>query len=197
MYQLWLTPTSQQMMASGGSTAWQSATTRSGRIGDACSSKFGRMNFSHSARHFAMSASHALVAPSLRAAALELGEQLTQERARIGEDAEIGRIIAAKLGRIDVDMDELGVRKIPRIARHPRRGRTIVEARADGDDDIGAAAGFVGRKRAVSADEAERQRDRSCRGSPCRSATRSPECRAFWRTRSARGLLPTASRRGR
>src|SRR5271155_4812384 len=35
MYQLWLTPTSQQMMPSGGNTAWQSATTRSGRIGDA------------------------------------------------------------------------------------------------------------------------------------------------------------------
>src|SRR3984957_5408685 len=65
MYQLWLTPTSQQIMASGGSTAWQSATTRSGRIGDACSSKFGRVNFSHSARQVAMSESHALVAPSL------------------------------------------------------------------------------------------------------------------------------------
>ena len=35
MYQLWLTPTSQQRMASGGITAAQSATTRSGRIGEA------------------------------------------------------------------------------------------------------------------------------------------------------------------
>src|ERR1700692_4950730 len=51
MYQVWLTPTSQHMMASSGSTAWQSATTRSGRIGLACISKFGRMNFSHSSRH--------------------------------------------------------------------------------------------------------------------------------------------------
>src|SRR6202012_5601358 len=33
MYQLWLTPTSQQMMPSGGSTAWQSAKTPSGRSG--------------------------------------------------------------------------------------------------------------------------------------------------------------------
>src|ERR1700747_2558606 len=41
MYQLWLTPTSQQMMPLSGSTAWQSATTRSGRIGVVCSSKFG------------------------------------------------------------------------------------------------------------------------------------------------------------
>ena len=45
MYQLWLTPTSQQMMPSGGSTAWQSATTRSGRIGVAWISKFGRDEF--------------------------------------------------------------------------------------------------------------------------------------------------------
>src|ERR1700684_4361488 len=42
MYQLWLTPTSQQMMASGGSTAWQYDTTGSGRSGEGCSAKFGR-----------------------------------------------------------------------------------------------------------------------------------------------------------
>src|ERR1700683_1514763 len=61
MYQLWLTPTSQQMMASGGSTAWQSATTRSGRSGVVCISKFGATNFCHSARHLATSAFHSLV----------------------------------------------------------------------------------------------------------------------------------------
>src|SRR6202161_1837692 len=42
MYQLWLTPTSQQMIASGGSTAWQSASTRSGRIGEGWISKIVR-----------------------------------------------------------------------------------------------------------------------------------------------------------
>ena len=41
MYQLWLTPTSQARIASSGSTAWQSATMRSGRIGEAWMSKFG------------------------------------------------------------------------------------------------------------------------------------------------------------
>src|SRR5512135_2163385 len=45
MYQLWLTPTSQQRIASGGSTSWQSCTTRSGRIGEACTLKFGCVNF--------------------------------------------------------------------------------------------------------------------------------------------------------
>src|SRR6202050_795963 len=61
MYQLWLTPTSQQMMPSVGNTAWQSATTRSGRNGEVCISKFGATNFCHSARHLPMSAIHSLV----------------------------------------------------------------------------------------------------------------------------------------
>ena len=119
MYQLWLTPTSQQRMASSGMTAAQSATTRSGRIGEACISKFGRMNFSHSACQLLMSASQALVASRFRAAAFDLGQQLAQERARVGEDADVGRIIAAELVGVDVDVDQLGLREIPRIARHP------------------------------------------------------------------------------
>ena len=105
-----------------------------------------------------MSACQALSVAALGAAPLELGEQLAQEGARVGQDAEIGRIVAAELGRIDVDMDQLGLREIPRIAGQPGRGRAVVEARADGDDQIGAAAGFVGRIGAVAADEAERQR---------------------------------------
>src|SRR6185503_6619279 len=62
MYQLWLTPTSQHKMASGGSTAWQSATIRSGRIGDAYVSKFGRVKSSHADCHLLMSAIQAFVA---------------------------------------------------------------------------------------------------------------------------------------
>ena len=65
-----------------------------------------------------MSASHSLVL-WFGAAPIELGEKLAQEGARVGEDAEVRRIIAAELGRIDVDMDEFCVRKIPRIAGHP------------------------------------------------------------------------------
>ena len=94
----------------------------------------------------------------LGATPLQLGKKLAQEGARVGEDAEVRRIIAAELGRIDVDMDELCVRKIPRIAGHPRRRRAVVEARADGDHHVRPAAGFVGGKRAVAPDEAERQR---------------------------------------
>jgi hypothetical protein len=65
MYQLWLTPTSQARIASSGSTAWQSATTRSGRIGVAWMSKLGRVNSSQAALHFLMSACQAF-SPSPR-----------------------------------------------------------------------------------------------------------------------------------
>src|SRR4030095_4759116 len=71
MYQLWLTPTSQARMASDGSTAWQSATTRSGRIGEAWIAKLGAVNFSHAAFHVSISACQA---PS---ASPRLGERLS------------------------------------------------------------------------------------------------------------------------
>ncbi len=54
-----------------------------------------------------------------RLAVLELGQKLAQEGARVGQDAEVGRIVAAELLRIDVDMDQLGVREVPRIAGQP------------------------------------------------------------------------------
>src|SRR6185312_3520928 len=91
---------------------------------------------------------------ALGAAPVDLGKDLAQERARIRENAEIGRIVAAKLGWVDVDVDQLAVREIPRIARHPRRGRAVVETRADRDHYVGVAASFVGGIRAVAADEA-------------------------------------------
>src|SRR6185437_7588737 len=62
MYQLWLTPTSQHRMASGGSTAAQSATIRSGLIGEALISKFGRTKSSHLDCHVRTSAIQAFVA---------------------------------------------------------------------------------------------------------------------------------------
>jgi hypothetical protein len=49
MYQLWLTPTSQARIASCGRISWQSATMRSGRIGEVWMSKLGRVNLSHAA----------------------------------------------------------------------------------------------------------------------------------------------------
>ena len=87
-----------------------------------------------------------------------LGEELPQKRARIGEDAEVRRIVPADLGVVDIDMHQLRRREVPRVARHPRRRRAIVEARADGDHEIGVPARLIGGISAVAADEAERQR---------------------------------------
>src|SRR5262249_19845179 len=61
------------------------------------------------------------------AAAVELSEQLAQEGARVGEHAEIGRIVAPELGRIgareagriETDRDQLAVGEVPRIAGQP------------------------------------------------------------------------------
>ena len=60
-----------------------------------------------------------IVAAALMAAPLDLGEQLPDEGARIGENADIGRIVAAEFGRIEIDVNQLAVREIPRIARQP------------------------------------------------------------------------------
>jgi hypothetical protein len=57
---------------------------------------------------------------------------------------------------IDIDMDQLRLREIPGIAGHPGRGGPIVEARADGQHQIGMTAGLIGGIGAVAADEAER-----------------------------------------
>ena len=51
---------------------------------------------------------------------LELGNELAQEGSRIGNDGKIGRIIAAKLGGVDIDVNEFGNGKIPGISRQPR-----------------------------------------------------------------------------
>ena len=198
MYQLWLTPTSQARMASSGSTAWQSATTRSGRIGVAWMSKFGRVNSSQAALHLSMSACQAFSAsPRLRRAPLQLGQHLAQEGARVGQDGEVGRIVAAELVMVDVDVDQLGVREVPGIARQPGRGRAVVEARADGHHHVGAAAGLVGGIGAVAADEAERQRVGHVEAAHAVGRGDDGDAQALRRTRSAPCRPPTASRRGR
>jgi hypothetical protein len=43
-------------------------------------------------------------------APVQLGEKLTQDCARVGEDGQIGRIVAAELVGVDIDVDELGGR---------------------------------------------------------------------------------------
>jgi hypothetical protein len=111
MYQLWLTPTSQARIASSGRTAWQSATTRSGRIGVAWMSKLGAVNFCQAALLQRITA--------LQRAALHLGQHLAQEGAGVGEDRQVRWIVATELVVVDVDMNQLAVREVPGIAGHP------------------------------------------------------------------------------
>ena len=73
-------------MASDGITLAQSATMRSGLIGWAWPSKFGATNFCHSARHLAISASHAPTLPSPRdglAKARQVAAQFPRLRSRL------------------------------------------------------------------------------------------------------------------
>ena len=86
------------------------------------------------------------------------GQELRGEHLGVGDDAERRRIVAPELLRIDVDVQELRLREIPRIAGMPGRRRAVVEARADRDHQVGVPARLVRRVGPVAADEAQRQR---------------------------------------
>ena len=85
----------------------------------------------------------------------------------VAEDRDVGDVVAVDLGRIDVDLDVLGA-----LAR-PHHRRVLLEAAADGEDDVGAlapalVAGSEPVGGAAEAADAERERDgppgmRSCR----------------------------------
>src|SRR5262249_32330000 len=89
---------------------------------------------------------------------LKRGKELAQEGASVGNNRQIGRIIAAEFSGIDVYVNEFGSGEIPRISRQPGRRGGVVEWRPDREYEIGAATRLVGRKGAVAADKAERQR---------------------------------------
>ena len=149
-------------MASSGSTFSSAPTTYSGRSGVVALPKLGRTNASHSARQAATSVFHSeywrFSDGAARLALREGGDELRGKDLGVGDDAQRGRIVAAELLRVEVDVDEPGLREVPRVARMPARGGTVVETRADGEHEVGVASGLVGRIRAVAADEAERER---------------------------------------
>ena len=89
--------------------------------------------------------------------ASRFAQHLLDESARIGQYPQVRRVVAADLGVVHVDMDEFGSRDVPRVARHPRGGGAIVEASADGDDQVAITARLVGLVGPVAADEAQRQ----------------------------------------
>ena len=88
-------------------------------------------------------------------ATVEFAQNLPQEGADIGHQAERDRIVAADLVGIDVDMDELGRRDVEGIAGYPRTGGAVVETHAERENDVGLAGGVVGLVLSVAGDQAE------------------------------------------
>src|SRR3954462_14632798 len=77
--------------------------------------------------------------------------QLGQDLLGVSDDRDVRRDVLRDLGRIDVDVDELGARgELGELARDP-----IVEAGADVDDQIGIVHRVVGGPRAVHPEHAE------------------------------------------
>ena len=158
MNQLWWTPESSEMMASSGSTARQSADHALGPHGPRVELEVRPdvgLPLGPPARDLPAPALQAL--RSRQRAVLDLGQQLAQEGARVGQDAERRRVVAAELGVIEVDVDQLRAPEIPGIARQPGGRRAVVEAGAERHHEVGVAAGLVRLIGAVAADEAERQ----------------------------------------
>ena len=147
-------------MASSGSTSLQSADDALRPQRRAVeSSKCGRMNASHSARQPCDRRVPRREVRRIDVAPLrQQAEQLAHEHLRVGDDAERRRIVAADLLRVDVDVDQLRRREIPRVARDPA---TTTSGRRSARRPRSAGrvpARLVGRIGAVAADEAERER---------------------------------------
>ena len=86
------------------------------------------------------------------------GASAAQRQLRVGDDAELGREVAADLGDVGVDVDQARRRDVEREARIPRARVRLGEPGADGEDDVGGAALLVGDRRAPEAGHAEQQR---------------------------------------
>ncbi len=91
MNQLWCTPESSAMMASSGSTARTSATTRSGCMGEAWTAKLGAVNRSHSpcqplirSRHGAMRAAVSAASDSMAASSWRRKVRASATMPRVG-----------------------------------------------------------------------------------------------------------------
>ena len=80
-----------------------------------------------------------------------LGRQPRDDVLGVADDRDVSRHVLGDLGRVDVDVDELGPRgELAQLARDP-----VVEASADRDDQVGLVHGVVGRARAVHPEHPE------------------------------------------
>ena len=80
-----------------------------------------------------------------------LGHRLVdagEHAAKVADDGDLHLADLADLGRVDIDMDDVGMRgELGELARH-----TVGEARARRDDQVGLSHGKVRELRAVHAD---------------------------------------------
>ena len=95
-----------------------------------------------------------LVQPGRAVARFDQGQQLLQGEFQVADDRHVGLQDLADLGRVDVDVHDLGARpELVLLAHGP-----VVEARAQADDAVGVAHGEIRVGQAVHAQHPERQR---------------------------------------
>ena len=89
----------------------------------------------------------------LGAGLAQLGDDAREHVLRVAHDRHVDRLVLADLGRVDVDVDDLGLARERReLAGHP-----VVEAHADGDEQVGLGDRVVRVLRAVHARHADPQ----------------------------------------
>ena len=86
-------------------------------------------------------------------AVAELAQEGLQRRFAVGDDRHVGAHVLADLGWIDVDVDDLRVRRERRVLAH----RAVVEADADADDEVRLIDRIARVRGAVHAQHAEVQ----------------------------------------
>jgi hypothetical protein len=96
-------------------------------------------------------AHHGLVLRARRRRGRDRGDQLVDDVPRVAHDRDVGVPVLADLGRVDVGVHDLGVRG----ERVELAGDPVVEAGAQGDQQVGLLQRVHGRDRAVHAGHAQ------------------------------------------
>ncbi len=96
---------------------------------------------------------HPRLGLGLGAGLAQLGDEAGEDRLGVAHDRHVDRLVLADLGRVDVDVDDLGLAR----ERRELAGHAVVEAHADRDEQVGLGDRVVGVLRAVHAGHAEAQ----------------------------------------
>ncbi len=107
-----------------------------------------------------------IVSPDGRIDRRDGPDERSQDAADITHDGHVDRDVLADLGGIDVDMDDAGVGRVGA----DRAGDAVVEAHAQGDEQVGGLDGLVDVLPAVHAHVAVGERVLLVHGADCRAA---------------------------